>query len=208
MHPSINRANITTGVTDQDKGSMDAIKAVVPSVGHFFCPLHRRKNIIKQCSGSSGRVPYSALWVYNKLVECRSVEHFDKLLDRYFPLMESRDLQYLHNIPDHAQYPVKRCEQGAYMFHRTTSQGSEVMNAANMDLRARTAVFPVNAVMLAIKMECCDYKMQQMSAWALENKFSPRGEKEYKEVAEAISSGGDCRMLCKHGGNQGQLRGQ
>ena len=35
--------------------------------------------MIKQCDAASGRVPYSTLWVYNKLVECRSVEHFDKL---------------------------------------------------------------------------------------------------------------------------------
>ncbi len=108
--------------------------------------------------------------MYNKLVECRSVDHFDKLRDRYFPLMDSRDLQYLDNIPDHAQYPVKQCEQGAYMYHRQTSQGSEVMNAANIDLmRARGAVCPVNAAMLTIKTECRLYKTQQTSAWAQEN---------------------------------------
>jgi len=116
MHPSINRDNITI-VTDQDKGGMGAIQELAPAVGIFFCSWHRHKNIIKQCGGSSGRVPYSALWVYNKLVECRSVEHFDKLRDRYFPLMDSRDLQYLNNIPDHAHYPVKRCKQRAYMYH-------------------------------------------------------------------------------------------
>jgi hypothetical protein len=74
MHPSINRADITI-VTDQDKGSMVAIEENLPAVGHFFCEWHRRKNIIKQCGGSSVRVPYSALWVYNKLIECWSVEH-------------------------------------------------------------------------------------------------------------------------------------
>ena len=105
-HPSINRADVTI-VTDQDKGSMGAIEEILPAVGHFFCAWHRRKNIIKQCGGSSGRVPYSALWVYNKLMEFRSVEHFNKLRDRYFNLMDSRDLRYLNNILDHAQYPVK-----------------------------------------------------------------------------------------------------
>jgi len=94
MHPSINRADVTI-VTDQDKGSMGAIEEILLAAGHFFCAWHRRKNIIKQCGGSSGRVPYSALWVYNKLIECRSVEHFNKLRDRYFPLMDRRDLQYL-----------------------------------------------------------------------------------------------------------------
>jgi len=106
MHPSINRADVTI-VTDQDKGSMGAIEEILPAAGHFFCSWHRRKNKIKQCGGSSGRVPYSALWVHNKLIECRSVDHFNKLHNRYFPLMDRRDLQYLNNIEDHAQYPVR-----------------------------------------------------------------------------------------------------
>ena len=94
--------------------------------------------------------------------------------------MNSEDLQYLNNILDHAQYPVKRCNQGAYMYHRQTSQGSEVMNAA------KTAVCPANTAMLIIKMECRRYKMQQTSAWALENELSQHGEKEYKEVFDGI----------------------
>jgi len=104
-HPSMNKGDVTL-IADQDKGSMGAIKEVMPSVGHFFCSWHRCKNIIKHRGGASGRVPYSPLWVYNKLVECRSVEHFIKVRNQYFALMESRDLQYLNNIPDHAQYPV------------------------------------------------------------------------------------------------------
>jgi hypothetical protein len=62
--PSINRADITI-VTGQDKGSKGAIEEVMQSVGHFFCLWHCHKNIILQCGGSSGRIPYSALWVYN-----------------------------------------------------------------------------------------------------------------------------------------------
>jgi hypothetical protein len=185
-HPSMNRADVTI-VTDQDKGSTVAIEENLPLVGHFFCAWHRRKNIIKMCGGSSGRVPYSALWVYNKLIECRSVEHFHKLRDRYFPLMDRRDLHYLNNIDDHAQYPVMRCDQGAYMYHRQTSQGSEVMNAANTPMRAANAVCPVNAAMLTIKLECRRFKTQQTNAWSVENELSPRGEQEYSEVFEGIN---------------------
>ncbi len=185
-HPSINRADITI-VTDQDKGSKGAIEEVMQSVGHFFCSWHRRKNIILQCGGSSGQIPYSALWVYNKLVECRSVEHFNKLHNQYFPQMNLKDLQYLNSVPNTLQYAVKRCKQGAYMFHRTMSQGSEVMNAVNREIGARTTVCPVNATMLTINMECHRYKMQQTSAWALENELSPRGEQEYREVFDGIN---------------------
>jgi hypothetical protein len=75
--------------------------------------------------------------------------------------MDRRDLQYLNNIDDHVQYPVKQCGQGAYMYHRQMSQGSEVMNAANINIRAATAVCPVNVTMLTIKTECCCFKIQK-----------------------------------------------
>ena len=115
------------------------------------------------------------------------MEHFDKLCDRYFPLMDSRDLQYLNNIADHVQYPVKRCKQGPYMYHCQMPQGSEVMNAANINIRAPSAVCPVNAAMLTIKTECRRFKTQQTHALGLENEFSPRGEKEYLEVFDGVN---------------------
>jgi len=186
MHPSKNRGDVTL-ITDQDKGSMGAIKEVMPSVGHFFCSWHRCKNTIKHHGGASGRVPFSPLWVYNKLVECRLVEHFNKVHDQYFTLMESRDLQYLNNILEHAQYPVMRCKQGPYMYHRQTSQDSEVMNVANIDIYAQTAVCLVNAAMLTIKMECNHDRMQQTSAWALNNELTPRGEQEYMEIFDGLN---------------------
>jgi hypothetical protein len=76
---------------------------------------------------------------------------------------------------------------GAYIYHRQTSQGSEVMNATNKDPRIPTAVCPVNAVILTIKTECRHFKTQQTSAWGLENEFSPRGEKEYLEVFDGVN---------------------
>ena len=86
-HPTMNRPDATI-VTDQDKGSKGAIAEVMTDCGHFFCAWHRRQNIIKQCGSSSGRVPYSALWVYNKLMECRSVDHFNHLCEAIFPPYE------------------------------------------------------------------------------------------------------------------------
>jgi hypothetical protein len=59
-HPSINRGEVTI-ILDQDKDIKSAIEEVLQSVGHFFCSWHRRKNIIVQCGGAGGRVPYSAL---------------------------------------------------------------------------------------------------------------------------------------------------
>ena len=185
-HPTMNRPDVTI-VTDQDKGSKGAISAVMKDCGHFFCAWHRKENIIKQCGGTSGRIPYSALWVYNRLKECRSVDHFDKLKAKYFPRMNKKDMQYLNNVEDASQYPVKRCEQGAYMYHRTTSQGSEVMNAANKEICSKRAVCPVNACLILMKTECRRYVMQKNNAWAQETDLTPRGDKEYDEVYNGVN---------------------
>ena len=66
-------------------------------------------------------------------------------------------------------------------------QGSEVMNAANINIRAPSAVCPVNAAMLTIKTECRRFKTQQTHALGLENEFSPCGEKEYLEVFDGVN---------------------
>ena len=182
----MNRPDVTI-VTDQDKDSMGAISAVMNNCGHFFCAWHCRQNIIKQCGGSSGRVPYSALWVYNRLTECRSVNHFDKLCELYFPHMNSKDLRYLNNVDDALQYAVKRCEQGAFMFHHTTSQGSEVMNAMNKEMRTKIAVCPINASILLTNTESRCYERQKKSAWSQTNDLTPRGDKEYKEVFDGVN---------------------
>ena len=166
---------------------MGAISAVVNDCGHFFCAWHCRQNIIKQCGGSSGQVPYSALWFYNRLTECRSVDHFDKLKEQYFPHMTSKDLQYLNNVDDVSQYAVKQCKQGASMFHRATSQGSEAMNAANKEMRAKITVCPINAFILLTNTESSRYERQKKSAWVQTNDLTPRGEKEYKEVFDGVN---------------------
>jgi hypothetical protein len=41
------------------------------------------------------------------------------------------------------------------------------LNLANREIRARTAVCPINATMLTVRRECERYTMQQASAWAL-----------------------------------------
>jgi hypothetical protein len=85
-HPTMNMPDVTI-VTDQDKGIMGAIAEVMTDCGHFFCAWHRRQ----------------------RLTECRSVDHFDHLCERYFPLMnpKPKDLQYLNKVNDASQYAVK-----------------------------------------------------------------------------------------------------
>jgi hypothetical protein len=132
-HPSINRKEVTK-ILDQDKGIKSAIKEVLQSVGHYFCSWHLCKNIVLHCGGAGGRVPYSTLWTFlNKLSKCWSVAQWERERDQYFPKMYPKDLRYLNSIADASQYAVKCCKEAdiIYMFHRTTSQVSEVMNALN-----------------------------------------------------------------------------
>ena len=101
--------------------------------------------------------------------------------------MNSKDLQYLNNVDDALQHAVKRYEQGAFMFHCITSQGSEVMNAANKEMRTKITVYPINACILLTNMESCHYERQKKSAWAQSNNLTPRGDKEYKEVFDGVN---------------------
>ncbi len=188
MHPLINRGEVTI-ILDQDKGIKSAIKVVLQSVGHFFCSWHQRKNIVLQCSGVSGQVPYSALWTFNKLSKCWLVVQWEREHDQYFPKKHPKDLQYLNSIADALQYAVKCCKEAdnIYMFHQTTSQGSEVMNAVNQETRSRIAVCPVNATMLSMKAECNRFRLQQAAAWSSSNELTPCGKQEYKEVFDGVN---------------------
>jgi hypothetical protein len=189
LHPSVNQRDVTI-VTDQDKGLEKAIAEEVTQVTNFHCSFHRSQNIIKMCGAKSGTRVYSALWVYNRLLQCRTVTQLDKEKDKYFPLMHKSDLQYLNTLPDHSQYPAARCDMapGVYMYHRTSSAAVESMNAANREMRAKTAVDPLNACILLIRMECKRFVKQRQLAWALDNELTCRGRVEYDAVFTNISS--------------------
>ncbi len=77
IHPLLNLPVVTI-VTDQDKGQKSAITTIMNKTGHFHCAHHRRGNIIKMCGSKSGTPLYSALWVHNPLVGCRTVEHIER----------------------------------------------------------------------------------------------------------------------------------
>jgi len=101
--------------------------------------------------------------------------------------MNPKDLQYLNKVNDASQYAVKRCEQDAFMFHRTTSLGSEVMNTANSAVRHKFAVCPINACILLTNTESHRYVRQKKSAWAQTRDLTPRGEKEYNEDFDRVN---------------------
>jgi hypothetical protein len=155
LHPYIDAGDITI-ITDQDKGQKNAISEYLKSVGHFHCSYHQRKNIIKMCSGGGGKVPNSALWMYNKLMKCRSIATIEHFKQEHFKNMKNNDIAYLNSLPDESQYPAARCAMSLliYMYMWSSSGTVEAMNKANKEMRARTAVDLLNACILLIKLEC------------------------------------------------------
>ena len=106
------------------------------------------------CGGDSGKVPNSALWMYNKLMKCKNVEQLQYNKDKHFVNMSKKDINYLNSIDDESQYPAARCamDLSVFMYSRSSSGTAESMNKANKEMRARTAVDLLNAcIMLLIK---------------------------------------------------------
>ena len=69
--------------------------------------------------------------------------------------MDMHAVAYLNKVPDHQQYPALRCAkmEGVCMLMRTASSSVEPMNRANASVRERTAVDPINACILLLKLE-------------------------------------------------------
>jgi hypothetical protein len=43
------------------------------------------------CRGGGGKLPNSALWMYNKLMKCKNVEQIQYNKDKHFPNMSNKD---------------------------------------------------------------------------------------------------------------------
>jgi len=176
VHPTMSLPDVTI-VTDQDKGKKSAISEVMDQAGHFHCAHHRRGNIIKMCGAASGNRIYSALWVYNRLVGCQTVEQIEREKTSSMPMMHVNVARYLNNLDDDEQYPAARCNKypGIYMYHRSASAGAESMSGANIKMRAKSAVDLLNALILLTKLECKRFNAQCAKAWASDCFLTPRG---------------------------------
>ncbi len=108
------------------------------------------------CGGGSSKTPHTALWMFNKLIRCGSNANIEYTKQMHFKHMSNKDLSYLNSLADEEQYPGARCSMGdnIYMYQRSASSAVESMNAANRDVRARTAIDALNAAILLIDKEC------------------------------------------------------
>ncbi len=66
------------------------------------------------------KVKYSALWMYNKLIGCRTVEQIQATKDTCFQHMDRKYIAHLNKLTDTSQYPAARCNMcnDVYMHHR------------------------------------------------------------------------------------------
>ena len=94
--------------------------------------------------------------------------------------MDNKVLAYVNSVNDHQQYLAARVAHGVrfegetiYMYQRSSSSTAESMNAANKLVRDRTAVDPINALILLLKLEakrytdnkCLKAKLQYSVLW-------------------------------------------
>jgi hypothetical protein len=181
LHPSMNSGCITI-ITDQDEGKKNTIARQLQQVGHFHCSWHCHQNIIKRYGGGSGKTQYSALWMYHKLMRCCNPGKIEYTRTMFVKHIAAKDLRYLNSINDEEQYPGARCamaDKGIYMYQRPASSAVELMNAANKEMQARTAVDALNATLLLIRLECNRFQRMKQEAGGDDLGLTPRGKDEY-----------------------------
>ncbi len=96
--------------------------------------------------------------------------------------MEDKALAYIGLVPDHQQFPAASIANGVsngvdiYMYQRSSSSTAEAMNAANKAVQDRTAVDPVNAMLLLLKLESKRFATYRDKAWSWKELLTPHGK--------------------------------
>jgi hypothetical protein len=184
-HPSLNNPTNTL-ITDQDKGSIHAIKQYVPIGHHFHCSWHRKGNIMKSCGG--GKKFNSGWWHFNQLVNCNTVEEIEVQCNKHLAKISTKMLRYINNLHDTAQYPVARCGMSSniYMYGWSASSGNKSMNWANQRAQERMAIDVVNATMVLVNLENRRFTQKRDFAWNSNDILTPKGkalrEKAFKDI--------------------------
>ncbi len=70
-------------------------------------------------------------------------------------------------------------DEGTYMYQQSALSAVESMNAANKEMRARTAVDALNATLLLIRLKCNRFDRMKQEAWGDDLFLSPPGKDEY-----------------------------
>jgi hypothetical protein len=106
IHPCLNTPE-TTIITNQVKGTIEAIAEVLPLAVNFFCSFHQKKIIETFVKGGKGK--YVCHWFYQPLLNHSLQETLSKLC---FDHIIDKTLWYINLVPDHQQFLAARCAMG------------------------------------------------------------------------------------------------
>ncbi len=175
-------------LTDQDKGCLASLQDTFKHASQFMCLFHRHQNILKNCGGGKGKIPYSALWVYNMLTSCHDIETLEKLKTKYYNHMHPTDSYYLQRLLDYVQYPVSRCamDVDVCMFGKSATSGVKSMNNANQVAQQKTAVDVLSAIILLLKLESKWFGLYQRQAWEQEDILTDKGMRHMEECFNGV----------------------
>ncbi len=108
--------------------------------------------------------------------------------------MDDKVLGYVSQVKDHQQFPADRVAYDArvegetiYKFQHSSSSTAESMNAATKLMRDQTAVYPINAMILLLKLEAKRYADNKEKAWEWTEVLTPHGQKLSNNAFKSIN---------------------
>ncbi len=176
IHPCLNTPE-TTIIANREKGSIKAIAEVLPLAVNFFCSFHQKKNIETFVKGRKRK--HLCHWFYQQLLNCGLQETLKKLRFDHSAQINDKALRYINLVPDYQQFLAVRCAMGdnICMYQQSSQSNVESINNANLAVRERTAVDPINATILLLQLETKGYNKYKAKAWNLNKVLTPRGKK-------------------------------
>ena len=127
--------------------------------------------------GDTGR--FSCWWFYNLLLKCKLPTTLTSLRFEHSGEIQDNALHFINSIHDHQQFPAARCalHPDACMFQRTSSSSVVSMNRTNSSIRDRTAIDPINSIILLLDLEGKRYNGHRDNAWSCTDILTPYGKK-------------------------------
>ena len=99
------------------------------------------------------------MWLYNLLLNAKTPAAIDKNRFEHAQEMQQNALRFLSSIPDTQQFPAAQCamRDDICMYQCTASSAIDSMNQAKERVWNRTAVDPINSLILLIKLEAMQF---------------------------------------------------
>ena len=136
-----------------------------------------------------GNGAYSCMWLYNLLLNAKTPAAIDKHRFDHGREMQDNALRFLGSISDYQQFPAAQCAMGddICMYQRTASSAVESMNRANERVRDRTAIDPINSLILLIKLEAMRFEKHRDKAWSCADDLTPHGQKLARDAFQKVN---------------------